>query len=173
MKELPKLNLDYPETRDHIVGAAQYWLSLGLDGFRLDHVIGPRHSFWKQFRREIKKDYPAAVLIGEAWLEGITWRHLKTLQINHKYLRWMFGVSQEGIQKEYDGELDGVLDFRFRNMVRAHIAHGRGTDPDETLQQILRQRLRTYPDGLFSPDLPRQPRHEPLPVRVPKRYGRN
>jgi len=151
VKELPKLNLDYPETREHIVDAAQYWLSLGLDGFRLDHAIGPAHSFWKCFRREIKKDYPEAVLIGEAWLEGITWRHLKTLQIKHKYLRWMFGVSQEGIQREYYGELDGVLDFRFRNMVCSRVAHGRGTAPDKKLQQILRQRLGTYPKDYFLP----------------------
>lgn len=151
VKELPKLNLDYPETRDHIVGAARYWLSLGLDGFRLDHAIGPKHSFWKYFRREIKKDYPAAVLIGEAWLEGINWRHLKTLQIRHKYLRWMFGVSQEGIQREYYGELDGVLDFRFRNMVCTRIAHGWETAPDKELHQLLRQRLGTYPKDYFLP----------------------
>jgi glycosidase len=151
VRELPKLNLDCLETRDHIVGAAQYWLSLGLDGFRLDHAIGPKHSFWKHFRREIKKDHPAAVLIGEAWLEGITWRHLKTLQIKHKYLRWMFGMSQEGIQREYYGELDGILDFRFRNMVRTHVAHGRGTAPDKMLQQILQQRLGTYPKDYYLP----------------------
>ncbi len=151
VKELPKLNLDYPETRDHIVGAAKYWLSLGLDGFRLDHVIGPRHSFWKYFRTEIKGDYPAAILIGEAWLEGINWRHLKTLQINHKYLRWMFGVSQESVQREYYGELDGVLDFRFRSMVCAQIAHGRGTNPDEMLHKNLKRRLIKYPPDYFLP----------------------
>jgi glycosidase len=55
---LPKLNLDFPEARDHIVDAAKYWLSLGLDGFRLDHVIGPRHAFWKYFRGEIKGIIP-------------------------------------------------------------------------------------------------------------------
>jgi glycosidase len=151
VKELPKLNLDNAETRDHIIGAARYWLSLGLDGFRLDHVIGPKHSFWKYFRREIKKDYPEAVLIGEAWLEGISWRHLKTLHIRHKYLRWLFGVSQEGIQREYDGELDGVLDFPFCNMARNHIAHGQGTAPDKELPKILRQRLETYRKDYFLP----------------------
>ncbi|MHB8908570.1 MAG: alpha-amylase family glycosyl hydrolase [Syntrophales bacterium] len=151
VKELPKLNLGHPETRGHIIGAARYWLSLGLDGFRLDHVIGPKHSFWKEFRREIKKDYPAAVLIGEAWLEGVTWRHLKTLQINRKYLRWMFGVSQEAIQREYYGELDGVLDFGFRNMIGPRLAHGRGTAPDRELRQLLRRRLRTYPRDYFLP----------------------
>jgi glycosidase len=149
VKELPKLNLDYPDTRDHIIGAARYWLSLGLDGFRLDHAIGPKHSFWKHFRREIKKDYPGAVLLGEAWLEGISWRHLRTLQINHKYIRWLIGLSQEDVQGEYDGELDGVLDFRFRNMVLTHVAHGRGTTIDENLQQTLRQRLAPYPKNYF------------------------
>ena len=151
VKELPKLNLDHPETRDHIVGAARYWLSLGLDGFRLDHVIGPKHAFWKEFRREIKKDYPAAVLIGEAWLEGISWRHLRTLQISRKYLRWIFGVSQEAIQREYYGELDGVLDFGFRSLMCAHFAHGRGGAPGGTLPQLLRQRLATYPGDYFLP----------------------
>ncbi len=151
VRELPKLNLDWPETRNHIVGAAKHWLSLGLDGFRLDHVIGPRHSFWKFFRSEIKKDYPAAVLIGEAWLAGINWRHLKTLHINHRYLRWIFGVSQEGIQREYYGELDGVLDFRFRNLVCSRVAHGPGGPPDEALERILTERLLTYPKDYFLP----------------------
>jgi len=149
VRELPKLNLDYPEARDHIAGAAKYWLSLGLDGFRLDHVIGPAHSFWKCFRREIKRDFPAAVLIGEAWLEGIQRRHLRTLHIRNKTLRWIFGVSQEAIQREYCGELDGVLDFRFRNLVLTHIAHGAGADP--SLIALLGRRLATYPPGYFLP----------------------
>ena len=149
VKELPKLNLNCPEARDHVVRAAKHWLSLGLDGFRLDHVIGPSHDFWKFFRREIKRDYPATVLIGEAWLEGIDRRHLKTLQIRNKYLRWIFGVSQEGIQREYCGELDGVLDFRFRDLVRTHITHGTGEGP--ALVDILRRRLATYPKGYFLP----------------------
>jgi glycosidase len=151
VRELPKLNLDFPEARDHIVDAAKYWLSLGIDGFRLDHVIGPRHAFWKHFRREIKKDYPAAVLIGEAWLEGINRKHLKTIHIKNKYLRWIFGASQESIQKEYVGELDGVLDFRFRNLVCSHVAHGTGTVSDDVLADALRKRRLTYPPDYFLP----------------------
>jgi len=148
VKELPKLNLDFPEARDHIVRAARYWLSLGLDGFRLDHVLGPDHSFWKHFRAEIKRDYPAAVLIGEAWLEGLAWRHLKTLRIRRKYLRWTFGVSQDGIQREYCGELDGVLDFAFRSLACAHIAHGAA---HKGLADSLRKRLDTYPEDCLLP----------------------
>jgi len=149
VRELPKLNLDCPEARDYIIGAARRWLSLGLDGFRLDHVIGPKHSFWKCFRAEIKKDYPEAVLIGEAWLEGINRHHLKTIHLKNKYLRWLFGVSQESIQREYYGELDGVLDFRFQHMVRTHIAHGPGAVSADVLQKTLEQRLPGYPKDYF------------------------
>jgi hypothetical protein len=60
-------------------------------------------------------------LIGEAWLEGINRKHLKTLHVKNKYLRWIFGVSEEGIQKEYIGQLDGVLDFRFLSNYQIHI----------------------------------------------------
>ncbi len=151
VQELPKLNLDHPEARDHIIGAAKRWLSLGLDGFRLDHVIGPRHSFWKRFRAEIKRDFPAAVLIGEAWLEGISRHHLKTIHVRNKYLRWLFGVSQDSVQREYYGELDGVLDFRFQAIVRAGVARAPGATDAGSLEQRLRQRLSRYPGDYFLP----------------------
>ncbi|MHB8770999.1 MAG: alpha-amylase family glycosyl hydrolase [Syntrophales bacterium] len=147
--ELPKLNLDYPEARDHIVSAAKKWFSFGLDGFRLDHVIGPTHAFWKHFRAEIRRDYPAAVLIGEAWLEGINRRHFTTLRIKNRCLRRLFGVSQEAIQKEYIGELDGVLDFRFRSLACGRIA--RGGKSAGVLEKTLRGRLSQYPAGYHLP----------------------
>lgn len=146
--ELPKLNLDHPPARDHIIGAARHWLSLGLDGFRLDHVLGPGHAFWRSFRQEIKRDYPEALLIGEAWLAGIRWRHLRTIKIRRKYWRWLFGISQEEIQREYVGELDGVLDF----VVRDHLcgAVSRREDP-AGLEGSLKRRSRLYPPGYLLP----------------------
>jgi glycosidase len=149
VKELPKFNLDYPETRDHIIKAAKYWLSVGFDGFRLDHVIGPKHSFWKYFREEIKVAYPRAVLIGEAWLEGICFKHLRTIQIRKKFLRWLFGISQDRLQKEYYGELDGILDFRFRDLMKNHIAQRRITGKNKKLQSILIRHFARYPEDYF------------------------
>jgi len=69
--DLPKINLEYRPAREHIIESAKYWLKQGLDGFRLDHVIGPSHKFWKQFIKEIKNFFPDTILIGEAWLQGI------------------------------------------------------------------------------------------------------
>lgn len=148
---LPKLDLDNPETRDHIVQAAKYWLSMGIDGFRLDHVMGPSHAFWKYFRKEIKSDFPRAVLIGEAWLEGIKYKYLKTLKLKNKYIRWLFSLSQESVQKEYIGELDGVLDFRFLELVRMYIARGRAHGQTRGLGSMLKRHFAAYPGNYFLP----------------------
>jgi glycosidase len=146
---LPKLNLDHPETRDHIIDAAKYWLSTGIDGFRLDHVMGPKHSFWKYFRKEIKTEFPQAVLIGEAWLEGIKFNHLKTIQLRNKYVRWLFRLSQDSVQKEYYGELDGVLDFRFRELVTMHIARRPAHEQKRGLESALKRHFAGYPADYF------------------------
>ncbi len=120
--ELPKINLDFNDARMHIIEAAKQWISMGADGFRLDHAVGPSHDFWKAFKKEIKALDPGAVLIGEAWLEGVNWDMLKTIHITHKYLKWTLGFKPEEIQREYTGELDGVLDFYFRFRISEYIA---------------------------------------------------
>ncbi|MEW6671298.1 MAG: alpha-amylase family glycosyl hydrolase [Thermodesulfobacteriota bacterium] len=149
VRELPKLNLRHSETRRYVIRAAEYWLAAGFDGFRLDHVLGPPHTFWHEFRKAIKTDFPRAVLLGEAWFEGIQFNHLKTLQIRNKYLRWLLGISQESIQKEYVGELDGVLDFQFQNLMKIHIAHGPRYDQADSLRPALQHHYGAYPSGFF------------------------
>lgn len=122
IKDIPKINLNNTNARNYIINAAKHWLSLGFDGYRLDHVIGPSHDFWRQFRQEIKEIFPQAVLIGEAWMKGIKFNELKTLNIKHKLLKWLAGASPDFLLKEYYGELDGVLDFRFQELIRNYIA---------------------------------------------------
>jgi glycosidase len=136
-----------PDARDYIINAAKYWLSLGLDGFRLDHVIGPPHPFWKIFRREIKERYPNAVLIGEAWMLGIKRRDLRTLGVRGKYWKWLFGAASDSLLREYIGELDGVLDFRFQELLKKHIS----TLQKKRFNSILRRHYARFPDGYFLP----------------------
>ncbi|MBN2764279.1 MAG: hypothetical protein JXR41_14390 [Bacteroidales bacterium] len=121
-KELPKFNLDNQEARSYIIGAAKYWLSIGFDGLRLDHVVGPSHRFWKVFSEEMKSCCKDTVLIGEAWLEDVRFSHLKTLGIKNKYLHWIKGIKPQEIQLEYMNEFDGVLDFFFRYRITEFIA---------------------------------------------------
>jgi len=147
--EIPKINLNNPEARDHIINAAKYWLSLGFDGFRLDHVIGPPHTFWEQFKREIKDKYPNVVLIGEAWMMGIKRSELKTIHIKNRFLKWLFGAASDSLLKEYIGELDGILDFKFQEMIKNYVINS-----DMSKQMFNRNIKRHYahfPDNYFLP----------------------
>jgi glycosidase len=150
--ELPKFNLDHPEARSYIIEAAKYWLSLGFDGLRLDHAIGPSYDFWKSFSTEIRKSFPGVVLIGEAWLEGIPLKQLKTLGIRHKYWRWMRGFRSGDIIAEYKIVLDGVLDFYFRQRITEYIAWKSAHEEYmETLKQRMRDHYARFAGGFYLP----------------------
>jgi len=151
IRELPKLNLDIAEARDYIISAAKYWLSLGFDGLRLDHAIGPRHTFWRYFKNDIKKDFPETVLIAEVWAEGFKRSLFKSINIKNKFLRWFFGISQEGIQKEYIDNFDGILDFQFRNIVLSNIAHASGKINIKVVQSKIKKHFSGYPKKFFLP----------------------
>ena len=149
VKEIPKLNLNNPLTRDHIVDAAKYWLNMGLDGFRLDHVIGPSHAFWRYFKQEIKNQNPNAVLIGEAWMMGIKQQELRTLQVRNKLFKWLSGAASDNLFKEYTGELDGVLDFKVRELIKKYV-----TDPkisEKILEKQLRNHYAQLPENFILP----------------------
>jgi len=150
IKDIPKLNLENPQVRDYIIGAARYWLSLGFDGFRLDHVIGPTHSFWKQFRKDIKTEYPHCVLIGEAWMMGIKKHELNTINVNHKFLKWLLGDSaSDKLLKEYIGILDGVLDFKFQEIIRNYVAYSRISK--NKFEKNIKKHYKHFPKNYFLP----------------------
>ncbi len=91
---MPELNFDYQATRDAILDVALYWMSFGLDGFRLDavkHIYMANESrdssdrvvtdisadgdysfdmkknahFFTEFNAKLKASYPNALLLGE------------------------------------------------------------------------------------------------------------
>ena len=77
---MPKLNLRNPEVARYVLNVALYWLrECHIDGWRLDVGDEIGHVFWKQFRREIKAEFPDALIIGEVWhcapdfLQGDEW----------------------------------------------------------------------------------------------------
>lgn len=149
VKEIPKINLNNKEARDHIIAAAKYWLSLGFDGFRLDHVIGPPHSFWKQFKNEIKDMYPSVVLIGEAWMMGIKRRELRTINIDNRFLKWLIGAASDSLFKEYVGELDGVLDFKFQELIKTYIISDKISR--QKFYMKLKHHYNHFPDDFLLP----------------------
>jgi len=149
IKQLPKINLNHPDARDYIINAAKHWLNLGFDGYRLDHVIGPSHSFWKRFKIEIKKMFPDIILIGEAWMKGVKFRELKTINIKNKFFKWIFGKSSDQLLKEYHKELDGVLDFRFQELIKNFIAYDNLSEKE--FYRKLKRHYTIYSDDYFLP----------------------
>ena len=146
-KELPKINLDHPEAREYMIGVGEYWLSMGLDGFRLDHVIGPSHGFWKAFRHAVEKRFPEAVLIGEVWASGLDRRHFRTTGIRKKNLRRLFGISQEMIQLEYASELHGVLDFELQGILQDAVSNGLDPLTDPEIRRRISLHFEKVPPG--------------------------
>lgn len=75
----PDLNYDNPAVRAEILNIIEYWLELGLDGFRADAVpylieregtncenLPETHKFLKEIRRFIDQRYPGRILLAEA-----------------------------------------------------------------------------------------------------------
>ena len=87
VKTMPELNLRFGSpARAHLIEAAQKWLRLGVDGYRLDYAIGPGRDFWVDFQRA-------------------------SLEINPEC--WTFGevVAPADEQTQLFGSMHGTLDF--------------------------------------------------------------
>jgi cyclomaltodextrinase len=71
---LPKLRVEHPPVREHLLHVAEHWLRFGIDGWRLDvpeDVEDP--TFWPEFRRRVRAVNPDAYLLGEIWEEAPEW----------------------------------------------------------------------------------------------------
>ncbi len=71
---LPKFNTDNPVVREYIFDVAEYWVKLGIDGWRLD-VPGEINDdeFWREFRRRVHAVNPETYIVGEIWHEAQRW----------------------------------------------------------------------------------------------------
>lgn len=79
---MPDLNFDHPDVRSEMKNIGQYWLSLGVDGFRLDaakHIYedllsdknetttAKNVAWWQEFRKAMDEVNPKAYIVGEVW----------------------------------------------------------------------------------------------------------
>jgi len=116
-KELAKINLDDTNAKKYFIENTLFWLNKGFDGFRIDHIIGVSRLFLAELHEAVKFQDQNAILIGEAWIEGIRRNVFNTIRIRHSLFHKYFGISQENVQRQYDGLIDGVLDFEARNII--------------------------------------------------------
>jgi glycosidase len=117
-QHLPKINLQNSHARTYMIDTALYWQAQGFDAFRIDHVIGVSHDFLKQLSQTLKQTNPQTALIGEAVIDLPNLKkYFKTLFMNDLTTRRKTGFSQDSLQKDYCGVIDGVLDFTFQHLL--------------------------------------------------------
>ncbi|HEY9283696.1 MAG TPA: maltose alpha-D-glucosyltransferase [Pyrinomonadaceae bacterium] len=82
----PDINYDNPEVQQAMLDVVDFWLDLGVDGFRVDAVpylyeregtncenLPETHAFLRKLRAHVGAKYPSALLLGEAnqWPEDV------------------------------------------------------------------------------------------------------
>lgn len=73
-RALPAFNHDHPDAREYIMRVAEYWIKVGIDGWRLDvpfEIKTP--GFWQEFRQRVKAINPEAYIVGEVWTDSREW----------------------------------------------------------------------------------------------------
>ncbi len=72
---VPKLNHENPEVRDYLLNRVILpWMRrVPFDGWRLDVANEVPDHFWREFRRQVKRLRPDAVIIGEIWGDATHW----------------------------------------------------------------------------------------------------
>ncbi len=71
---LPKFNTNTPAVREFLFDVAEYWMQLGIDGWRLDVPTEiDDDSFWQEFRQRVRRINPEAYIVGEIWHESQRW----------------------------------------------------------------------------------------------------
>lgn len=98
----PELQTDHPEVRAYFLAHACFWLERGCDGFRLDYAANVSHAFWSLFREGTRRCQAESVTLGEI-------------------------TQPPDVMRSYIGRLDGCLDFRLLELLRAFFAQRRLT----------------------------------------------
>lgn len=79
--QMPDLNYDTPAVRSQMIQVGEFWLSQGVDGFRLDattqiyidlksdtgnpSAVAKNVAWWQQYHEALRKSYPGVFLLGE------------------------------------------------------------------------------------------------------------
>ena len=64
-RALPEFNHDNSDVQAYIMGIAEHWVQMGIDGWRLDvpyEIKVP--GFWQEFRSRVKAINPEAYICG-------------------------------------------------------------------------------------------------------------
>ena len=118
---MPKVNLQNPETAEYFINVALYWLRKAhIDGWRLDVADEIAPDFWRRFRAAVKREFPAALIVGEIWhyaadfLQGDQWDSVMNYPFNNAVVD--FVANSELTASRFLSEL-GFLRGNYHNAV--------------------------------------------------------
>lgn len=127
---LPKLNYeDSPALYEDIMRIARKWVSppFNADGWRLDVAADLgysqefNHSFWREFRKNVKEANPEAIILAEhygdpsPWLQGGEWDTVMNYDAFMEPLTW-FLTGLEKHSDDFRSDLLGSADSFFGAM---------------------------------------------------------
>lgn len=138
--ELPIFNLDNPQARDYMTARGRTLCQIGFDVIRIDHATGPSYGFLKHFVKSLKKEFPYVKIIGEV-LGPLDFKPRSTYyHDNAKRFS-----EQEARQMEYVGVLDGLIDFRYYELMKSAAINNQKFYDNMELKTALNQHFNNYP----------------------------
>lgn len=140
--DLPMFDTDNPQVRAFLTDKVIRLCGIGFDAIRLDHATGPSYSFWKHLRGEVKSLYPGVNLIGEVWGE-MDFR--PRCRFRYAVNRLLYG-AQEARQLEYVGVLDGLLDFRYHELIIDAIHKKESLTKNGRVYGKVKRHFKRYPE---------------------------
>ena len=134
-----------------MIDKAEKLARMGVDAFRIDHALGQPHSFLKSLRESLQAIRSDIMVFGEVWAFGIGPQlagqlYFKTDARLQEFLEQETKpFSQDDLQADYVGTLDGVLDFAYRDILLEEIRAGRGIKGNQTLRNKIADHFAKYP----------------------------
>ena len=132
---LPDLNQHDPEVARYLIQNTLWWIgTTGLDGIRMDTWQYVPNSFWHDWTRAIKREFPSFKVVGE----------VKDGDVVHTSFFQGGRVRFDGV----DSGLDSLLDFPLFYPIRHAFAEGKAID--EIPRTLAKDYLYTDPEILVT-----------------------
>lgn len=150
---LPKFNLRNKDAAEYMIHVAEGLVHAGVDGLRIDHVIGLPFDFLEELMRRVKRINPEVFVFGEATAMNIQKESISQLEIKSDSLKMAIAeqnYNQDELQLQYVNVIDGILDFEYRNIILSEKEHG--FSGNQQLSQKLEKHFKNFPSN-FTPVL--------------------
>ena len=132
---LPDLNQNDPEVSRYLIQNTLWWIgTTGLDGIRMDTWQYVPNSFWRDWNRALKREFPNFRVVGE----------VKDGDVVHTSFFQGGKVRFDGV----DSGLDSLLDFPLFYPIRHAFAEGKPID--EIPKTLAKDYLYTNPEILVT-----------------------